>query len=92
MRKTKFVKNDKNEDVEVYCFECNVCSKEMIFPKKEADQVEKMFPFITEKVNKGSPCLDCAVLLEKDNKYIFSEEESNVIRSKILELQNDTKQ
>ena len=54
----------------------------MVFPKDEADRIEVMFPFVKEKIDKGSPCLECAAKQEKETKTgMFSEEEILFIKN-----------
>lgn len=84
-RTVKTIKDKDDNDVEVYSDNCNICSKEMVFPKAEADKVEAMFPFIKDKVSAGSPCLDCAVKQEKEqNISIFSKEEIESIKQALM--------
>ena len=84
-RVVKTVKDNENNDVEVYADNCTVCSREMIFPKAEADKIEAMFPFIKEKVEAGTACVECALEKEKeDSNFMFSEEEKEKIKEIIL--------
>lgn len=55
----KIVKDKNDTDVEVYADTCIVCNKEMVFPKKEADEIHNMFPFLREKLQGDSPCANC---------------------------------
>ena len=79
-RTVKIVKDENNNDLEVYSDNCSVCNKEMIFPKSEADKIDAMFPFIKEKMESGASCFDCAKQKEQEDKeFIFSDEEKKKI-------------
>lgn len=81
----KTIKDDNNNDVEVYADNCNVCSKEIFFPKAEADRIHEMFPFIKERAEQGSPCVECAIQQEKnEKKFLFSPEEVQRIKEIIM--------
>lgn len=86
-RKIRIIKDKDGKDVEIYSDICFECKKEMIFPKKEADQIEEMFPFIKDKIERGTPCLDCAKKQASEGSFsLYSEEELQQIRKKALEL------
>jgi hypothetical protein len=84
-RTVKTIKDNNGNDVEVYADLCNVCSKEMIFPKADADKIEEMFPFIKEKITKGTPCLDCAkIQVENGTFSLYSNDELKEIKNKLI--------
>ena len=84
-RTIKTVKDENDNEIEVYADNCNVCSKEMIFPKAEADKIDAMFPFIKEKMEAGTACFDCAKEKEQeDSQFLFSDEEKKKIIEAIL--------
>jgi len=87
-RTVKTIKDDKGNDVEVYVDTCNVCTREMLSPKKMADELEQMFPFIKEKIEAGSPCVECTKKEFEKNKdfKLFSEEEMTKLKNKFLEI------
>lgn len=78
---TKTIKDKDGNDVEVYADNCIVCNREMIFPKKEADYLDGLFPFLREKLQNGSPCIQCFENFQKTSgKSFFSEEEIALIQ------------
>jgi hypothetical protein len=86
-RTVKTVKDKEGNDIEVYSDNCIVCSTEMVFPKNEADNLEQLFPFLKEKIDAGTHCVDCMKKkIESDNNYnVFSQEEMEDIKRKVLE-------
>ncbi len=80
-RITKTIQDKDGNDLEVYSDNCNKCSKEMVFPKSECDKVEKIFPFLKDRIEAGSPCVECAMEDEKNGKYLFTEEEINIMKA-----------
>lgn len=86
-RGTKTLKDDNGKDIVFYTDNCNICQKEMVFPKDEVDRIEEMFPFIKEKALKGSPCAECVTKDGKDfQEKIFTPEEIQMIKSKIMSM------
>lgn len=84
-RVIKTIKDDNGNDLVVYADNCNVCSQEMIFPKEEADKIDAMFPFLKQKMESGTSCVNCAMEKEKQNSnFLFSEEEKNKIKEILL--------
>ncbi len=90
-RVVKTLKDKNGNEVEVYSDNCIICSAEMIFPKKDADSMEYLFPFLKEKIDKGSPCLECFnKKLEEDKNYsMFSEDEINSLQAQFADRQKD---
>lgn len=84
-REIKTVKDNEGNDIEVYVDSCSVCSKEMQFPKNHADEIERMFPFLIEKIRSGTPCVDCVKeKLQQDKDYNpFTKEEIEEIKQKL---------
>lgn len=84
-RTVKTIKDDSGNDLEVYADTCKVCNREMVFPKAEADKIDEMFPFIREKVEAGTACVDCAIAKDKeDTEFLFTEEEKQKIKDFIM--------
>jgi hypothetical protein len=81
-RTIKKVKTQEGNEVEVYADQCNVCSTEMMFPKAEADRLEELFPFLREKINSGTPCVDCAKKKEESESgfKVFNQDEIDMVK------------
>lgn len=90
-REIRTIKDDKDNELEVYVDFCNLCTKEMLTPKNMADFLESTFPFIKKKLEEGSPCIECAQELAKqDNNFkILSESEIEIIKNKAMSFSND---
>lgn len=86
-REIKIIKDKDGNDIEVYSDKCNMCSAEMVFPKDQVDQIESMFPFIKEKAERGSPCVECIKKEgEKGISKILSSEELEEIKRTVMNL------
>lgn len=87
-RVVKTINLENGEEVEVYVDSCNVCSREMIFPKKRADELESLMPFLKNKVEQGTPCVDCSKkLIEEGTFKLFSDEEIEEVKRVLLHKQ-----
>jgi len=88
-RTTRVIKNDKGNDLEIYVDNCNVCSAEMIIPKSEADKLESFIPFLKEKIEKGSPCVNCLkAQVENGSFSLFSDQELAQLKDIIFNNKN----
>ena len=87
-RTVKTIKDNDGNDLEVYTDNCTVCSVEMVFPKREADDLESMFPFLRQKIEEYNPCINCAMEQDKkDKKPFLSPEEFEIIRKSLTNNQ-----
>lgn len=84
-RTIKTYTDKDGKEVQFYADNCNVCQKEMVFPKADVDRVEEMFPFIKEKAERGSPCVECVMKQGKDGPAkVFNAEEIEKIKNAIM--------
>lgn len=89
MRTVKTIKDKDNNDVEVYSDNCNKCSKEMVFPKAEADKLESIFPFLKDKIDKGTPCVECTKEMALQGNFsLYTDEELSMVRDYILTMKS----
>lgn len=83
-RTIKTIKLEDGSDLEVYADNCNMCQMEMIFPKDEADKLEKQFPFLKQKIEAGTPCVECIKNLKQEEIHeLFSLEDIEEIKNLI---------
>lgn len=90
-RVIKTIKDDNGNDVEVYSDTCTVCSGEVIVTKTIADELEKLFPFLKQKMAKENPCIECTVEMHKKGIALFSQEEIEQIKTTVSKLNKDAK-
>lgn len=84
-RTVKTIKDNDGNDLEVYADNCNICAAEMTFPKQQADEIDAMFPFLKEKIEAGTPCFECAIKQEKENKKdLFTKEEIEELKRVLM--------